>query len=124
MACSRARSWKGVIDFSQAVDGKIVTSFAISAGTGTGLRVDPNFAQTGLPIPNPSAAASPRLESMNEPNIAHDGGGAPKDYSAADFGRDIGGFHAFSKESICLICCSSVPVAREKPAGHGTRIQS
>jgi hypothetical protein len=39
-------------------------------------------------------------EFMNEPNIAMDGGGAPKNYNAADFGRDIAVFHAFQKQSL------------------------
>lgn len=52
------QEWKGVIDFSQAVDAKIVTSFAISPGTrdasGVWTRILRN---SGFHIPNPSAAA-------------------------------------------------------------------
>ena len=91
------KEWKGVIDFSQAVDAKIVTSFAISAGTRDASGVwTPNLAQQWVSYTKSVGGSFAAAEFMNEPNIAMDGGGgAPKDYNAADFGRDIAVFHAF-----------------------------
>ena len=93
------QEWKGVIDFSQAVDAKIVTSFAISPGTRDAAGVwTPNLAQQWVSYTKSAGGSIAAAEFMNEPNIAMDGGGAPKNYSAADFGRDIAVFHAFQKQ--------------------------
>ena len=95
------KEWKGVIDFSQAVDAKIVTSFAISAGTRDASGVwTPDLAQQWVAYTKSVGGNIAAAEYMNEPNIAMDGGGAPKDYNAADFGRDIAVFHAFQKQSL------------------------
>ena len=96
------QEWKGVIDFSHAVNAKIVTSFAISAGTRDASGVwTPNLAQQWVAYTNSVGGNISAAEFMNEPNIAMDGGGgAPKDYNAADFGRDIAVFHAFQKQSL------------------------
>ncbi len=93
------QEWKGVIDFSQAVDAKIVTSFAISAGTRDASGVwTSNLAQQWVEYTKSVGGNIAAAEFMNEPNIAMDGGGAPKNYSAAGFGRDIAVFHAFQKQ--------------------------
>jgi len=93
------QEWKGVIDFSQAVDAKIVTSFAISPGTRDASGVwTPNLAQQWVSYTKSVGGSIAAAEFMNEPNIAMDGGGAPKNYSAADFGRDMAVFHAFQKQ--------------------------
>ncbi len=96
------KEWKGVINFSKAVNAKIVTSFAISAGTRDAYGVwTPNLAQQWVAYTNSVGGNIAAAEFMNEPNIAMDGGGgAPKDYSAADFGRDIAVFHAFQKRAL------------------------
>ena len=96
------QKWKGVIDFSQAVNAKIVTSFAISPGTRDASGVwTPNLAQQWVAYTKSVGGSIAAAEFMNEPNIAmDDGGGAPKNYSAADFGRDIVVFHAFQKQSL------------------------
>ncbi len=94
------RQWKGVVDFSHAVNAKIVTSFAISDGTRDASGVwTPNLAQQWVAYTKSVGGNIAAAEFMNEPNIAMDGGGAPKDYSAADFGRDIAVFRAFAKQA-------------------------
>ena len=56
--------WKGVVDFSRAVDAKIVTSFATSAGTRDAAGVwTPDQAKKFWTIPSPLAAASRRRSS-------------------------------------------------------------
>jgi hypothetical protein len=94
---SRER-WKGVVDFANAVDAKIVTSFANSAGTH-----DANGAWTTdqakrfidytRSIGGDIAAA----EFMNEPNFAVMEG-APPGYDAKAYGRDFKTFHAFASQ--------------------------
>lgn len=83
------QQWKGVVDFSNAVDAGMVTSFS----TGVGTR-DPSGAWTPdqarrwieytESVVNTLAAA----EFMNEPTAAAMGG-APEGYDAADYGRDF-----------------------------------
>ncbi len=89
------RQWKGVLDFTRAVSGGLVTSFAVSTGvrdangvwTPVEARKILSFTQAvGVPI----VAA----EMFNEPSFASIGG-APKGYDAAAYGRDFKVFHDF-----------------------------
>jgi hypothetical protein len=93
--------WKGVIDFSRAVDAKVVTSFAISAGTRDAAGVwTPVEAKKLVSYTKSIGGSIAAAEFMNEPNIAMDGGGgAPKNYDAAAFGRDMAVFLPFAKQS-------------------------
>jgi len=94
------RQWKGVVDFSRAVNAKIVTSFAISAGTRDAAGVwTPDLAQQLVGYTKSIGGSIAAAEFMNEPNIAMNGGGAPKDYDAAAFGRDIAVFHTFARQA-------------------------
>jgi hypothetical protein len=94
------KQWKGVVDFSHAVNAEIVTSFAVSTGTRNAEGVwTPDqarqFAEYTKSIGGNIAAA----EYMNEPNVA-EMGGAPKGYDAAAYGRDVNLFSAFAKKEI------------------------
>ena len=92
--------WKGVVEFSRAVNAPIVTSFATSPGTRDshgvwtshlGLRVlDYTRALDGI-----IAAA----EFMNEPTLAIMGG-APKGYDAEAYGKDFHVFHTFARDKV------------------------
>jgi heparanase len=90
--------WKGVVEFSRAVNAPIVTSFATSSGTRDpggiwksllGLRVLEYTRLLGGTI----AAA----EFMNEPTLALMGG-APKGYDAEAYGKDFRVFHTFARD--------------------------
>ena len=90
-----AKEWKGVVDFSHAVNAEIVTSVATSSGardargawtSDQALRLFEYTKSVGGRI-----AAS---EFMNEPTYAAMGG-APKGYDAAAFSRDIDAFRRF-----------------------------
>lgn len=90
--------WKGVVDFSQATDAKIVTSFA----TGPGVRDaaglwTPVEARKMLSYTKSVGGSIAAAEFMNEPTYAAMGG-APKGYDAADYGRDIAVFDRFIKQ--------------------------
>jgi len=89
------KQWKGVIDFSKAVDAKLVTSFAVS----TGVRDDngvwtPTEAKKALAFTRANGGSIAAAEMFNEPSFASIGG-APKGYDAQAYGRDFKVFHAF-----------------------------
>jgi heparanase 1 len=87
--------WKGVIDFSGAIDGKIVTSFATSPGTRDARGVwTPREADKILSYTRSIGGSIAAAEFMNEPTYA-EMGGAPKGYDAAAYGRDIAVFRPF-----------------------------
>ena len=91
--------WKGVIDFVHAVNGELVTSFATSVGTRNALGVwTPNEADAWLAYTKSLGGRIAAAEFMNEPTYAVMGG-APKDYNAADYGRDIGVFGPWLKQT-------------------------
>ncbi len=91
--------WKGVIDFSKAVNARIVTSVATSAGTRDkdGLWTS-SQAQELFDYTQQAGGAIAATEFMNEPSFAQIGG-APKGYDGAAFGRDISVFTAFVRKA-------------------------
>jgi hypothetical protein len=91
--------WKGVVDFSKAVDAKIVTSFAISPGVRDAEGVwTPVEAKKVLSYTKEIGGSIAAAEMFNEPTFAGMGG-APKGYDAAAYGRDFKVFRAFAKEA-------------------------
>lgn len=91
--------WKGVIDFVKAVDGELITSFAISEGirdesgnwTSTQLEALLNYTKS---IGGEIAGA----EMFNEPSHASHGG-APENYNSVDYARDFVAFKNFVAEA-------------------------
>jgi hypothetical protein len=93
------RQWKGVVDFSHAVNAKIVTSFAISAGTRDAAGVwTPEQARLILAYTKSIGGSIAAAEYMNEPTLAEIGG-APKGYDAAAYARDLALFRPFIKQT-------------------------
>ncbi len=91
--------WKGVVDFANATNAKIVTSFAISPGTrGANGVWTPEQAQQILDYTKSVGGSIAAAEFMNEPTMA-EMGGAPKGYNAVAFGRDFNVFRAFAKKA-------------------------
>jgi heparanase len=89
------QQWKGVVDFAHATDAKIVTSFATSVGTRDAAGVwTPEQAHQFLAYTKSIGGSIAAAEFMNEPTFA-ELGGAPKGYSAADYGRDLSVFVPF-----------------------------
>lgn len=89
--------WKGVIDFANAVDAKIVTSFAVSAGARDAGGVwTPDQARALLEFTKSSGGSIAAAEFMNEPTLPEIGG-APKGYDAAAYARDFTVFRPFMK---------------------------
>lgn len=91
--------WKGVVDFSHAVDAKIVTSVATSAGVrdASGLWTSAQ-AQAFFDYTKSIGGSIYAAEFMNEPTFAAMGG-APAGYDAAAYGRDLAVFNPFMKHS-------------------------
>ena len=81
--------WKGVIDFAKATDAEIVTSVPTSAGTRDAEGVwQPAEAKTFLAYTKAAGGKIAAAEYMNEPTMPS-AAGAPADYDAAAFGRDV-----------------------------------
>jgi hypothetical protein len=79
------------------VDARIVTSFAISAGTRDAAGGwKPDQADRLLTYTNSVGGRIAAAEFMNEPDLA-EMGGAPPGYDATAYGRDFAIFHAFMK---------------------------
>ena len=93
------RQWNGVVAFAEAVDARIVTSFATSTGTRDAAgEWRPDQAQALLDFTHSAGGAIAATEFMNEPTFA-EMGGAPAGYDAAAFGRDIAAFRSFIKRA-------------------------
>src|SRR5260370_12895199 len=93
------KQWRGVVDFSHAVDAKIVTSFAVSTGVRDANGVwTPVEAKKFLAYTQQIGGSIAAAEMFNEPSFASMGG-APKGYDAATYGRDFKVFHPFMKKA-------------------------
>ena len=89
--------WKGVVDFARAVDAKIVTSFATSAGTRDAEGVwTPDQAKKLMDYTRSIGGNIAAAEFMNEPTFA-EMGGAPKGYDAAAYAKDFKVFRKFAQ---------------------------
>lgn len=92
------RQWLGAIAFSNAVDAPIVTSMPIGVGTrGPDGVWRPDQARRWLDFTKAHGGTIAAAEYFNEPTLAVMGG-APKGYSAADYGRDFKAFDAFMRK--------------------------
>jgi hypothetical protein len=93
------QQWKGVVDFSKAVDAGVVTSFATGVGTRDSSGVwTPEQARRWIAYTESVGGKIAAAEYMNEPTVAAMGG-APAGYTAADYGRDFKIFTAFAKQA-------------------------
>ena len=91
--------WKGVIDFSHAVNAEIVTS--VSTGPGPRDAQGVWTSDQARQLFDYTKSAGGRIaasEFMNEPTYAAMGG-APKGYDAASYGRDIAVFRPFLRKT-------------------------
>jgi hypothetical protein len=91
--------WRGLVDFANAVNAGIVTSFATSVGTRDARGVwTTSQARRLLDYTKSVGGRIAAAEYMNEPTLAAMGG-APVGYDAAAYGRDFKVFHAFARQS-------------------------
>ncbi len=91
--------WQGVIDFAKAVDGRLVTSMSVGAGTrdkaGNWTPVEAKKLVDATHAMGGTIAAA---EFINEPTIPAVAG-VPKEYDGAAFGRDFKVFRGFLRKS-------------------------
>ncbi|HET8522787.1 MAG TPA: hypothetical protein VFL82_06110 [Thermomicrobiales bacterium] len=93
------QQWEGVIDFADAVDAKPVISFATGAGTRDAAGVwTPAQAHDLLAYTASIGGSIAAAEFMNEPTYAAMGG-APADYDAVAYGRDVAVFTQFIRQA-------------------------
>ncbi len=91
--------WRDVIDFSNAIDAPIVTSFATSPGTRDAKGIwKPDQARQIVSMARAAGGRIAAAEFMNEPDLPAIGG-APAGYGAGAFAADFAVFHAFMKQS-------------------------
>jgi hypothetical protein len=91
--------WKGVIDFSHAVDARIITSFATSAGARDSQGVwTPGQAERFLAYTKASGGAIAAAEFMNEPNMPS-AAGVGDNYSPQAYARDLAIFKPMLKKA-------------------------
>lgn len=89
------RQWAGVLDFAKAVDGKITTSFAVSAGARDAAgNWSPAEARKLLRYTRKLGGTIHSAELINEPNLGATSG-LPAGYDASNFARDIAAFRTF-----------------------------
>jgi heparanase len=95
------QEWKGLIDFARAVNGKVVTSFAVSAGTRDASGGwTPDQARKLIEYSKSIGGKITAAEFFNEPTLGPQGiGGLPPGYTAADFARDFATFRQFAKQA-------------------------
>jgi hypothetical protein len=112
--------WKDVVDFAQATGAKIVTSVAISPGTRDAEGVwTPTQAKAVLDYTKSIGGSIAATEFMNEPTFAAQGG-APANYDAATFAKDVKVFDAFlRKESPATIFLGPGGVGEAAPLMPG-----
>ncbi|MFL6673245.1 MAG: hypothetical protein ACJ8LG_08145 [Massilia sp.] len=92
--------WKGVIDFANAVDARIVTSFSNGAGTRDAAGGwTPEQARRRIEYTRAAGGRIAAAEFMNEPTLAAMGG-APAGYDASAYGRDFRRFVAFARQAV------------------------
>jgi hypothetical protein len=116
--------WKGVVDFSRAVDAKIVSSVAVSTGARDANGVwTPEQAKALYDYTKRIGGSIAATEFMNEPTIPS-AGGAPAGYDAATFAKDVKVFEPFlRKESPKTIflgpggVMEGLPIAGAGPGG-------
>lgn len=89
--------WKGVVDFARAVDAKLVTSFTISLGVRDAAGAwTPMQATTFIAYTKSVGGLIAAAELFNEPDMPAFGG-APADYHATSYARDVASFRSFAK---------------------------
>src|ERR1700723_359688 len=91
--------WKGVVEFSHAVNAEIVTSVATGPGSRDAQGVwTSDQARQLFEYTKVAGGRIAASEFMNEPTYAAMGG-APKGYDAARYGRDVAVFHTFLRKT-------------------------
>lgn len=96
-----AAQWKGVVDFSNAVDAPIVPSFAVSLGTrGADKRWKTGQAQRLVDHTRAFGGKIGAVEFFNEPNMPSAADDLPPGYTAVDYGKDFSIFLEWARREL------------------------
>ncbi|WP_457362206.1 hypothetical protein [Pseudomonas sp. TE3610] len=113
------QQWKALVQFSNAVDAPIITSFATSPGVRDSNGVwQSDQARRFLNYTQSIGGHIAAAEFMNEPNIASIGG-APKGYDAKAYGLDFKAFHTFARKAAPQMLILGPGSVGENDAGWG-----
>src|SRR5690348_2090739 len=95
------QQWKALVDFANAVNARIVTSFAVSGGTRDARgRWSAEQARRLVEYTRSVGGEIAAAEFFNEPTLGPQGiGGLPKGYDAAAFARDFAVFREFQRST-------------------------
>ncbi|MEG9436751.1 hypothetical protein JAO29_11325 [Edaphobacter sp. HDX4] len=89
------QQWSGVLNFSKAVDARLISSFAVSTGVRDSNDVwTPVEARKILAFTRSHGGSIAAAEMFNEPTFASISN-VPKGYDAAAYGRDYNAFYAY-----------------------------
>jgi heparanase len=109
--------WKSVVDFTHAVNAKLVSSFTVSLGVRDASgRWTPDQARRFVAMTNALGGEVTAAAFFNEPNVPSYGG-APAGYTAADYARDLATFRTFAKTT-----ASKMQVVGPGSVGEGSLI--
>jgi heparanase len=93
--------WRGVVDFSKAVNAPIVTSFAVSAGTrGPDGVWKTDQAQRVADLTKEAGGSLFAAEFFNEPNVPSATEGMPADYDAVRYGAEFRVFRDWARRAV------------------------
>lgn len=93
--------WKGVLDFMDATDSKLVTSFAVSNGVRDEDGVwTPREVKKLVKYTEDQGGKIYAAEPFNEPNMPSAGGEMPDDFGAEDYAKDIKAFNEWAEGTI------------------------
>jgi hypothetical protein len=115
--------WRGVVEFSSAVNANIVTSFTISGGVRDAKGVwTPDQARKFLAFTKSLGGTIAAAEFFNEPTFAAMGG-APKGYDAAAYGRDFRIFLPFARKAAPeMLILGPGSIGEAAPMGQGVMV--
>jgi hypothetical protein len=117
--------WKSVVDFAQAVNAKLVSSFTVSQGVRDASGAwTPDQARRFVAATKAAGGDIAAAEFFNEPDMPSFGG-APAGYTAADYARDFALFRRSAKTTapqMQIVGPGSVGEATLMPAMHGIGI--
>lgn len=115
-----ASQWRGVVDFSKAVDARIVTSFAVSAGVrGPDGAWTPAQAQRVVDLTQVAGGTIAAAELFNEPNVPSSAVGLSKEYDAAAYSRDFRIFRDWARRA-----APEMKILGPSGIGEGTLLRS
>lgn len=116
------QQWRGVVDFSKAVDAPLVTSFPVSSGARDASGAwTPAQASRLLALTHAFGGSVYAAEFFNEPNLPSGAGGLPSGYGAEMYARDFRVFRQWLRKESPRTLILGTGAIGEGVIGKGTR---